>query len=150
METSEKVLLEYAFHRKDFVNEIHNKTTEIIRNFALIVYASENNLPTLNHWRGELLALINNFQDMETKPKRGNRDMVYKVIEQEWVTKLELPTHPLTIVHRFIGKFHDEGIMIGQNDMVKIAQTFINNMDELMNQMAHGTYDSSLAFVNSL
>ena len=144
------VLNEMAYHRNEFVAEIKSQTTEIIRNYALIFYAHKHNLQTINHWRGELITLITNFQDMETKPKTGNRKMVKKVIQEEWVEKMELKNHPETIIHKYIAKFNDESITLTPQEHMEIAESFIGHMDELANEMAYGDYNSALKYVNSI
>lgn len=144
------LITEMAYHRKEFINEINNKTTEIIRNFALVYYGNRHELQTVDHWRGELITLITDFQDMETKPKPGNRKMVMKAIQEVWITKMELNTHPLTIIHKYIAKFNDEGITPTKEEHAEIAQSFIDNMNGVMNEMAYGNYDSTLMFVNTI
>lgn len=142
-------LLEMAYPRVEFISEVKNKTNEIIRNYALVYYANKHNIPTINHWRGEFLTHITDIQDMETKPKRGNRKMVFKAIQEVWIDKMELSTHPLTIVHKYITKFQQEGFVLSDDEHMEIAQSFIDNLDTLIREMAYGDYNSSWNFVNS-
>jgi hypothetical protein len=86
---------------------------------------------------------------METKPKRGNRKMVFKAIQEVWIDKMELSTHPLTIVHKYIAKFQQEGFVLSDDEHMEIAQSFIDNLDTLTKEMAYGNYKSSWNFVNS-
>ena len=48
-----QLLTEMTYERSEFIAEIKGITTEIIRNYALIVYARWHNLQTITHWRGE-------------------------------------------------------------------------------------------------
>ncbi len=148
-ESIDNMLLEMAYPRSEFISETKNKTNEIIRNYALIYYANKHNLPTVNHWRDELITHITDIQDMDTKPKRGNRKMVLKAIQEVWITQMELNTHPLTIIHKYIAKFKQEGIILSDEEHMEIAQSFINHLDALANEMAYGNYNSALTFVNS-
>ncbi len=87
---------------------------------------------------------------METKPKPGNRKMVKKAIHEVWVDKMELDTHPKTIIHKYIAKFNDEGIVVTHEEHMAITQSFIDNLDRMADEMAFGNYDSALNFVNTI
>ena len=130
------LITEMAYHRKEFINEINNKTTEIIRNYALVFYANLHGLQTIDQWSGELITYITDFQDMETKPKPGNRKMVKRAIQEVWIDKMELNTHPQAIIHKYIAKFKDEGIVATNEEHMAIVESFVNNLDMLSDEMA--------------
>ena len=147
---AEVVKIDNSYGREDFTSEAKNKVTEIIRNYALVVYARRHELMTIKHWRGELVTLLTDFQDMETKPKKGNRKMVMRAIRQMWIDKMELDTHPQAIVNKFIAKFNDEGIIISKEESLEIAQAFINDIDRIIHEMSFGNYDSAYALSNAI
>ena len=145
-------LYEMGYNQKNFKEDVNsNKTREIIRNYALVYYASKHQLDyIINHWRGEFITLITDFQDMETKPKKGNRQMVYNVIYKVWIDQMELNKRPLTIIHKFIAKFKDENIFCSDDELMEIAESFISNIDTIMREMAFGDYETTYNFINSI
>ena len=143
-------LNEMAYERGEIVDEIRFKTTEIIRNFVLVVYARKHNLLTIEHWRGELLTYITDIQDMDTKPKSGNRKMVREALQEQWVEKMELDTHPDKIIHKYIAKFKTENLHPTEEEHIELTKAFIDNMGRLMDEMAYGNSQTALQFVNSI
>ena len=87
---------------------------------------------------------------MDTKPKKGNRKMVYKAIRQEWIDKVELNTNPQKVINKFRAKFNDEELIVSDDEKLQLAQSFIDNMDKLIYEMAYGDYDSAFAFANTI
>lgn len=151
--SNQDILLEMAFDRKEFKDEMKsNKTREIIRNYALVYYAHrhDNHSNLVNHWSGELLTLITDIQDMETRPKPKNRDMVFKAIQEVWIKKMELNKQPKTIIHKFIARFNDDGIKCSESEYMEIAESFIENIENLIKEMSYGTYESTKKFINSI
>lgn len=152
-EVEKNLIFEMTYDRKEFTDEMKsNKTQEIIRNYALVYYAKRHQQfqQLIKHWCGEFTTLITSIQDMETKPRKGNRDMVFKTIKQVWIEKMELDTHPKTIINKFIAKFKDENIECSNDELLEIAKSFIDNMELIMKEMAYGDYDSTLKFINSI
>lgn len=151
--SNQPLLLEIAYNRSDFINEMKsNKTREIIRSYALVYYAHrhENYSNLVDQWRGELSTLITDIQDMETKPKIKNRGMVYKAIYEVWIKKMELNKQHKTIIHKFIAKFNDEGIKCSEKEYEEIAESFIKNIENLMKEMSYGTYGSTQEFIKKI
>lgn len=148
----EELILEYAFFRDDFKHHLLYLTSTIIAHFALIVYSQMTNRheETLNHWKGELRDRIVEFQEMDTKPKKGNRKMVEKVLLETWIDNLELPTHPNIISRRFKNKFEEEGIKLSNAEVEILTQAFITNIPNIISQMAYGDANSALEYVNNI
>lgn len=146
------LLLEMAFYRDEFKNYLLNITTTIISHFALIVYSqiSNTHTETLNHWKGELRDRIVEFQEMDTKPKSGNRKMVSKVLSDTWFVKLDLPNKPNIVARRFQTKFQEENIIIDNVMKERIARLFIENMSAIIEQMAYGTEQTAQEYVNNI
>lgn len=67
-----------------------------------------------------------------------------------WVKKMELNKQPKTIIHKFIAKFNDEGIKCSENEYMEIADSFIENIDNLMKEMSHGTYETTQEFIKKI
>lgn len=146
-------LCEMAADRKEFIQDFKsNWTREVIRNYALIYYASTHNSHDnlINHWRGELITHITDMQYVKTKPKPNNRKMVYKAIKYVWIDYLELNTQPDAVVNKFITKFNDENIKCTAEEYLDIANSFISNMDNIMKEVAYGTRESTYEFVNNI
>lgn len=148
-----KPLYEMSADRNDFIQDFKsNWTREVIRNYALIYYASTHNSHDnlINHWRGELITHIMEIQYVKTKPKPNNRRMVYNAIKYVWINYLELDTQPDAVVNKFIAKFNDENIKCTEEEYLDIANSFISNMDNIMKEVAYGTRESTYKFVNSI
>lgn len=147
-----ELLCEMAFGRGEFKNYLMSQTTTIISHFALVKYAKSTNthLELIQHWRDELKNYIVDFQEMDTKPKSGNRDMVSRALTECWNAKMEIANHPEYIIRRFKTKFEHEGINVDEGTKESLACMFIAEMPNIIHEMAYGTEESTLTYVNSL
>lgn len=147
-----ELLCEMAFSRGEFKDYLMSQTTTIISHFALIKEASVTNTNTelIEHWRNELKNYIMDFQEMDTKPKSGKRDMVSRALTERWVTDMELSTHPEYVVRRFASKFKEEHILINDEMADFLANQFISEMPNIIREMSYGTEESTTGYVNGL
>ena len=145
------VQMAMSYSKKEFVREIANKTCEIIKAYAFL-FVSDRYICSyaISHWREALVDIIVKFQNMNTKPRRDDRDMVLEAVREVWITNMKLDTRPQTIIHEYFSGFADESVELKDEEHLEIAESFIGNMDELAREMAYGTYDSALDFVLSI
>jgi hypothetical protein len=151
-ERRKELLCEMAFNRQEFKDYLMHQSTTIISHFALIKYAkaTSTHLELLEHLCDELKNYIVDFQEMDTKPKSGNRNMVYRALSERWITNMELTTHPQFVIRRFDTKFKEENIVLNQNEKDDLANAFISQIPTIIHEMAYGTEESAMAYVRSL
>ena len=147
-----ELLCEMAFSRGEFKDYLMSQTTTIISHFALIKEATitNTNAELVGHWRNELKNYIIDFQEMDTKPKSGKRNMVFRALTERWITDMELSTHPEYVIRRFITKFKEEHIVINDQMADLLAKEFITEMPNIIREMSYGTEESTTAYVNGL
>lgn len=151
---NDNAVFEMAYSREDFIKKADSKyTVNIIENYALIYYAehctdASRYKNIVNHWKGELLALIDDVQTM--KPKNNNKKTAYKAFEYIWKEKREYDNSPHSIIKIFIKKFKEENIHSDDEVNLEIANSFIDNIDELIYELIYGNYESAELYVNSI
>ena len=148
----DKHICEMAFSRNEFKIYLMTVTTTIISYFALIKYATLTNThqQTVTHWKRELKDKIMNFQEIDTKPKHNDRDLVYQTLMKTWTSKMELDTHSEYIIRRFSSKFEEEGINIDEKMKQTLANSFVSQIPNIINEMAFGTKDSTNKYMDSI
>lgn len=129
---------EMAYERQDFLLYLRFQLTTIAAHYVLLKYASEHDgyEQLVPHWRGELETKIVNVQAMETKPKVNNRPMVKRALEQEW-KKTDCDNNPQKIIKIITPKLNAEGIVITKSDLMKYAESFINDVPIIIELMAN-------------
>ena len=148
----EELLCEMTFNRNEFKMYLMNKTTHIVGHISLVKFARRTGLyqETLNHWRSEIKSAICDFQAMDTKPKKGNREMVERVLKETWYRKMEIQNNPKDVIRRMRSKFDDDNIPLDDNTANTLCADFIAEMPNIINEMAYGTEETTLKYLESL
>lgn len=151
-ETRRKELLnEMAFYRKDFKYYLMSITTAFISHYALVKYITltHNTNPSFEHWKTEVKNMIIDIQQMDTKPKSGNRSMVERALTEAWVDGMNLSGNRDDIKRRFRNKFKEEGIDEASVED-EIVEAFLKDIPTIIHEMAYGTEETATAFVNKI
>lgn len=63
---------------------------------------------------------------------------------------MEIANHPEYIIRRFNTKFEHEGINVDEGTKESLACMFIAEIPNIIHEMAYGTEETALTYVNSL
>lgn len=135
------VLNEMTYDRRKFQETFFSFLDNIIENYCLIKHASltGENTETRNHWRLELLALLQKLNRM--KLVSGDKT---KAMKEEYA-KAEYDIND--IVEVIETKFEIEGI---EDDLVALATLFMDDIDNIIEVVSNGTKGEVKAFVEGL
>ena len=147
-----ELLGEMAFTGGEFKDYLMSRTTDIVTLFALIKEAATDGTDAalVGHWRGELKRHIMEFQQMDTKPRPGDRDMVSRTLRERWMDEMELGTHPEFVARRFRAGFSREGKAVSSAGRDLLARAFISEMPHLIREMSYGSESSTGEYVDGL
>lgn len=148
----QELISEMAYVRNDFQQYVRYHFRHIISHLALIAYARLHNQGNsyIPHWKDELSICCSDVQNMDTKPKKGNRDMVYKALTEEWETKSELKTDIRKLESKYAQKFKEEGITATETDKTCINSYVADTIPYILHDMAYGNESTTEELLNRI
>ena len=143
------ILTEMALPRKSVKSRISNIFPQIIENWCLIKYSTNNgvNGNLVNHWKSELLAHINNTSRLQIKENDAfdsRKKLLNQMIIEEDLTDVN-------VVDLIIcAKFREEGIDISSREYGNVIIDFINNINEIVNLISLKDRNKIIKYIHNL
>ena len=126
-------IFEQAFQRKQLANKIFDRIPQILQNWGLVIYGSQNDLETTNHWKSELIAQCDYIIDAELKGSDKKR-----LIKQEIIDHGEFDS-PNKVLRKIKRKFEEENI--DGETIASLANYMSTNIDKLIDILASDSCD---------
>lgn len=145
------LILEYAASRRDIAKKIEDRTDIIFSHWALLKYSTTSSKLTNNreHWKSELLALIDSVARLKPKPN-NNREVVYKLVEAQWFTLYEYNTDIESLCRAIFPKFKEEGIVEKWQDCLPYAKELQKELDKIAKLIAYGDANEISEYIESI
>lgn len=146
---SESPILEMAIDRRDFLHHVRGQIPQVLQNWTLVKYASQNDIRTINHWRDEFIASVLRVGKFTLKKLSGSKDIETrrKAILTEF-ERANLTTNPAAIHCEIWQKLKSENISPVESK--QLSTILIKEIPMIIEMMLTDDYFKVEKYINSI
>lgn len=146
----ESQLMEMTIDINSFIKRMKAQVPQIIQNWCLVMWGSENHNNNLQHWCNEFVAAVLNVSSIDiTKMSTSASDKCKLKAIEKYFDEEDYCTRPEPVLAVIIKKV-EFGEKVPHDEVMRLCRAFNKDAETVIGLMASSDYEATVKYINSL